>query len=169
MTDAPPAALAPPVESTPPGVPAPRRRARYVVAAGICLAAVVAVVALTVILADNVVYFRTVSEAVRLRADGDTSRFRLAGAVVPGSIRETPVGVDFAVTDGRLTVNVVHRGDPPELFKAKAPVVAEGRWSGPEAAAFTSDRIMIRHGNEYEAPEVDTDDAPAPDVGSSRG
>jgi cytochrome c-type biogenesis protein CcmE len=164
--DAPPAARPAPAPAPPPS-PAPRRRARYIVALGICLAAVAAIIGLTVILADNVVYFRTVSEAVKLRADGDTGRFRLAGAVVPGSIRETSAGVDFAVTDGRATVNVVHRGDPPELFKANAPVVAEGRWSGPEAVAFRSDRIMIRHGNDYEAPKVDTDRAPAADTGAS--
>jgi cytochrome c-type biogenesis protein CcmE len=140
-----------------------------VVAAVVCGVAVLAVVALSVILADNVVYFRTVSEAVKLRHDGDTGRFRLAGAVVPGTIRETSQGVDFSVTDGKRTVNVVHRGDPPELFKAGAPVVAEGRWSGSHAAAFSSDRIMIRHGNDYDAPKVDADHAPPPDVGSARG
>ena len=164
--EAPPAPVPAPAPP-PPQPPASPRRARYVVAIGICLAAVTAIIGLTVILADNVVYFRTVSEAVELRADGDTGRFRLAGAVVPGSIRETRAGVDFAVTDGRATVNVVHRGDPPELFKANAPVVAEGHWTGPNAAAFTSDRIMIRHGNDYEAPKVDTDRAPEPDTGAS--
>lgn len=171
MTGSPPQEAPPAPAPAPPPVPAPasKRRTRYIVAIGICVAAVVAIIGLTVILADNVVYFRTVSEAVKLRADGDTGRFRLAGAVVPGSIRETTAGVDFAVTDGRATVNVVHRGDPPELFKSGAPVVAEGHWSGPRAAAFASDRIMIRHGNDYEAPKVDADRAPAPDTGASGG
>jgi cytochrome c-type biogenesis protein CcmE len=144
-------------------------RTRYVVAAGVCAAAVVAVVVLSVILADNVVYFRTVSEAVKLRDEGDTGRFRLAGAVVPGTIRETSAGVDFSVTDGKRTVNVVHRGDPPELFKANAPVVAEGRWPGPHAVAFTSDRIMIRHGSDYEPPKVNTKHAPQADTGTTAG
>jgi len=137
-----------------------------VVAAAVCVVAVLTVIGLSVILADNVVYFRTVSEAVQMRHDGNTGRFRLAGAVVPGTIRETKVGVDFAVTDGKHTVNVVHHGDPPELFKPGAPVVAEGHWSARGAAAFSSDRIMIRHGNDYEAPKVDADHAPRPDTGS---
>lgn len=136
------------------------------VAAAVCVVAVLTVIGLSVILADNVVYFRTVSEAVRMRHDGNTGRFRLAGAVVPGTIRETSVGVDFEVTDGKRTVNVVHHGDPPELFKPGAPVVAEGHWPGRGAAAFSSDRIMIRHGNDYEAPKVDADRAPRPDTGS---
>jgi cytochrome c-type biogenesis protein CcmE len=162
-TTAPPA----PPGATPPEPPTPRRlRTRYVVAAAVCAAAVLAVVLLSVILADNVVYFRTVSEAVQLRREGDTSRFRLAGAVVPGTIRETRAGVDFSVTDGRRTVAVVHRGDPPELFKADAPVVAEGRWPARGAAAFRSDRIMIRHGSDYEPPKVSTKDAPRADAGA---
>jgi cytochrome c-type biogenesis protein CcmE len=54
------------------------------VAVGGCVVAVVAIVLLAVALSDNVVYFRTVSEAVRNRADQGTSRFRIAGGVVDG-------------------------------------------------------------------------------------
>jgi len=140
----------------------PQKRTRYIVAVGACLVAVVAVVALTIVLSENVVYFRTVSEAVQDQKDQGTDRFRLAGAVVPGSIEETPSGVRFALTDGKRTVSVVHRGDPPELFKKNAPVVCEGRWAAVSTGApFDSDRIMIKHGNEYEAPKVDTKNAPA--------
>jgi cytochrome c-type biogenesis protein CcmE len=160
--------VAPP--SAPPPAPTPRpHRTRYIVAASVCGLAVVAVIALTVVLSDNVVYFRTVTEAVKLRSDGDTGRFRLAGAVVPGTIRETPVGVDFSLTDGKKTVNVVHRGDPPELFKPGAPVVAEGKWASVHAAAFSSDRIMIKHGSDYDAPKVDAKHAPKPDLGPVQG
>jgi cytochrome c-type biogenesis protein CcmE len=124
----------------------------------------VAVVLLTVVLSENVVYFRTVSEAVAEREDRGTDRFRLAGAVVPGSIEETTNGVRFALTDGERTVEVEHRGDPPELFKKNAPVVCEGRWTTVRVGApFDSDRIMIRHGSEYAPPKVDTDDAPEPE------
>jgi cytochrome c-type biogenesis protein CcmE len=143
----------------------PRRsRTRYVVAAAGCGLAVVAVIVLTIVLSENVVYFRTVSEAVSERREQGTDRFRLAGAVVPGSIAETPNGVTFAVTDGTKTVEVVHHGDPPELFKKNAPVVCEGRWSAARAGApFASDRIMIKHGSEYAPPKVDTENAPEPE------
>lgn len=148
----------------PPAPRSPRSRTRYVVAATACGLAVVAVIVLTVVLSENVVYFRTVSEAVAERRDQGTDRFRLAGAVVPGSIQETANGVQFALTDGERTVDVVHRGDPPELFKKNAPVVCEGRWAAATVGApFDSDRIMIKHGSEYAPPEVDTDDAPAPE------
>ena len=84
---------------------------------------------LVVVLSQNVVYFRTVSEAVHDRKSQGSDRFRLAGAVVRArSVETTNRGVDFQVTDGKDTVKVVHHGDPPELFKAKAPVLCEGRW-----------------------------------------
>ena len=46
-----------------------RRRRRAWVAIGMCGAAVVAIVVLAVVLSENVVYFRTVSEAVERREE----------------------------------------------------------------------------------------------------
>lgn len=129
------------------------RRRRAFIAVACCTAAIVAIVVLGVVLSENVVYFRSVSEAVQDRSEQGTDRFRLAGKVVPGSVSETNRGVRFEVTDGKKTVVVVHQGDPPDLFKDGVPVVCEGSWS--QGAAFDSDRILIRHGNEYAPPKVD--------------
>ena len=143
----------------PPPVPVVRpkpRRLRYVVAGGLCAAAVLFLVVGG--LSRNIVYFRTVSEAVNNRpAEGD-HRFRLMGAVVNGSRSQTADGVTFDVTDGHARVKVVHHGDPPELFKDGVPVVCEGSWSGD---TFDSDRLMIKHGSEYRPPAVDTSKADA--------
>jgi cytochrome c-type biogenesis protein CcmE len=133
-------------------------RARYIAAAVVCGLVVVVAVVLLVVLSDNIVYYRTVSEAVKERKERGHDRFRLAGAVVPGTIRETADGVDFEVTDGKKTVAVVHEGDPPELFKARAPVLCEGRWA--KGLTFDSDRILIRHGAKYQPPKVNADKAP---------
>ena len=134
-------------------------RRRAIAALSLCGVAIVAIVVLTVVLSNNVVYFRTVSEAVSERKSDGDRRFRIAGKVVPGTVEETARGVDFEITDGKATVAVVHRGDPPSLFKAGAPVVCEGRWTS--GAAFASDRIMIRHGSEYKPPKVDVSNADA--------
>jgi len=129
-------------------------KGRVIAATAVCAVAVVAIVGLAVALSQNVVYFRTVSEAVDEHNDGgDDGRFRMAGEVVPGSVEETSNGVRFEVTDGKATADVVHRGDPPDLFEDGAPVVCEGSWG--EGDTFASDRILIRHGNEYEPPAVD--------------
>lgn len=131
-----------------------RRRAG--IALSLCGVAVVAIVALAIVLSSNVVYFKTVSEAVAQRSTDGTNRFRIAGEVVSGSVRETRDGVRFRITDGKAVASVVHVGDPPSLFEGGAPVVCEGRWGS--GSSFRSDRIMIRHGNEYEPPDVDSGD-----------
>ena len=129
-----------------------KSRRRAIVALSLCGVAIVAIVVLTVVLSENVVYFRTVSEAVASKKSDGERRFRMAGKVVPGTVHETAKGVNFEITDGKETVAVVHQGDPPSLFKAGAPVVCEGRWTN--GAAFASERIMIRHGSEYKPPKV---------------
>jgi cytochrome c-type biogenesis protein CcmE len=146
-----------PPAAPPPPKPIPRRRGRYIVAVGGCVVAVVAIIVLAVVLSENVVYFRTVTEAVHDRQSQGTSRFRLAGGVVDGTIRETHDGVTFRVTDGKNTVVVHHDGDTPALFKNNAPVVVEGHWaSKANNAPFDSDRILIKHGAEYTPPKVNT-------------
>lgn len=137
-----------------------RSRRRTWIAVGLCATAVMVIVGLAVALSGNVVYYRTVSEAVAER--DTTARFRLAGAVVPGTIRETGTGVRFDVTDGNRTVTVAHRGDPPQLFEDGAPVLCEGRWGRGRNAAFASDRIMIKHGEEYTPPKVRVTSTSAP-------
>lgn len=125
---------------------------RSTIALGLCAVAVIAIVVLGIVLSGNVVYYRTVSEAVKSRSSQGDARFRLAGAVVPGSATETARGVDFEVTDGTKTVEVSHVGDLPTLFDDKVPVVCEGHWG--RNGTFDSDRIMIRHGNDYTPPKV---------------
>jgi len=141
------------VEVIDPPVPRVRpkpKRLRYLVAGGLCAAAVLFLVVGG--LSRNIVYFRTVSEAVKNKPSEGAHRFRLMGAVVSGSTQRTTDGVVFSVTDGANRVQVVHHGDPPELFKDGIPVVCEGHWQGD---SFDSDRIMIKHGADYHPPPVD--------------
>jgi cytochrome c-type biogenesis protein CcmE len=147
-------------EAPRPAPPArPKRKGRYIVAIGGCVVAVVAIIVLAVALSENVVYFRTVTEAVNNRKSEGTSRFRLAGGVVDGTIEanDKQGSVTFEVTDGKKTVTVKHEGDTPALFKNGAPVVCEGHWASKSGdAVFVSDRILIKHGASYTPPKVDT-------------
>ncbi|HMS25295.1 MAG TPA: cytochrome c maturation protein CcmE [Acidimicrobiia bacterium] len=109
-------------------------------------------------LKGNVIYYYDVSEAVQKAESQGTDRFRIAGAVVNESVVTSGEVTKFKVTDGDSTVAVTHRGDPPQLFKDGAPVVAEGHWvKGNLGKTFDSDRIMIKHGNEYTPPAVEQD------------
>jgi cytochrome c-type biogenesis protein CcmE len=130
------------------------------VAGAVCGIAIIVIVVLGIVLSNNVVYFRTVSEAVSERDSTGDSRFRMAGEVVPGSIEQTADGVRFDVTEGGDTVTVVHAGDPPDLFEGGAPVVCEGTWEAGAGLVFDSDRILIKHDNEYKPPDADKESEP---------
>lgn len=148
--------VAEPTTSTP-TTPRRRLKLRYLVAALICVGAVVWLVVGG--LATNIVYLRPVSDAVAHREDLGAKRFRMGGTVVPGTIEETRDGVRFRVAEGDAVATVDHQGDPPDLFKNCAPVVVEGHWQG---EVFSSDRLLIKHGEEYRPPSgVAGDDCPA--------
>jgi cytochrome c-type biogenesis protein CcmE len=97
-------------------------------------------------LTNATVYFKTVDEAVAQRAQLGERRFRLEGIVLAGSVQERNGGVDFVVTENDAEIRVHHRGDPPELFKPNIPVVLEGHFQG---TTFRSDRILVKHTEEY--------------------
>ena len=104
------------------------------------------------------VFFRNVDEAVAQRDELGDKRFRLQGSVVDGSLESDGTSVRFAVDYGGVETDVVHAGDPPELFQPASPVVLEGTWSQ-EGDWFASDRILVKHSEDYEAENPDrTDD-----------
>ncbi|HEY5700025.1 MAG TPA: cytochrome c maturation protein CcmE [Acidimicrobiales bacterium] len=142
---------APPLDLTPRTIPFRRRRG---LAASLVLVAVVAALALIAVkaLGDASLFFLNADEAVEQREDLGTDRFRLQGTVVDDSVEETDDGVAFQVAFNGATVDVVHRGDPPELFQPGIPVVLEGHWDG---EVYASDRILVKHSSEYEAENED--------------
>lgn len=97
-------------------------------------------------LGDATVYFKTADEAVSEKQDLGDRRFRVEGAVVTDSVTQSDGVVKFQIISAGVTVPVVHRGDPPELFKPGIPVVLEGSWQGD---VYASDRIMVKHTTEY--------------------
>ena len=97
-------------------------------------------------LGDATVYFKTADEAVAEKDELGDRRFRVEGAVVEDSVEESADGVRFEIISAGETVPVLHRGDPPELFKPGIPVVLEGHWDGD---VYASDRIMVKHTTEY--------------------
>ncbi len=133
---------------TAPEVPAVKSGRRRVWVAAVVIAAALGFL-VSRGLGDATVYFKTADEALAQRGDLGDRRFRLEGAVVPGSVQPAANSVEFQVRgDGGGTVGVVHQGDPPELFQPDIPVVLEGRWEGDH---YASDRIMVKHSSEYRA------------------
>ena len=110
-------------------------------------------------LSTATVFFRNADEAVAERESLGDRRFRLQGTVIAGSVENDGSDVRFAVTYDGVDVEVLHRGDPPELFQPGIPVVLEGRWSD-DGPAFESDRILVKHSEEYEAENPERTDEP---------
>ena len=109
---------------------------------------------------DNAtVYFRTADEAVAQRDQLGDRRFRIEGDVVEGSVRQDGNNVSFTLTSKSVEVPVVHKGDPPELFRPGIPVVLEGRFQDDH---FSSDRMLVKHSETYvaENPERVTPSVP---------
>ena len=134
-------------------------RGRRGLVASLVLVAVVAALAFVAIkaLGEASLFFLNADEAVAQREDLGTDRFRLQGTVEEGSVQLADDRVEFVVFYGGAEVEVVHQGDPPELFQPDIPVVLEGNWQG---EVFASDRILVKHSSEYEAENPDRiDDA----------
>jgi len=133
-------------------------RWRYVIVALLCIGAVVWML---VLMQKNVIFFKTVSQAVHDQAKDGTHSLRIGGAVIPNSIKQRSDGVDFLLTQGNVTVTVHHTGGEPPLFKDCAPVVAEGHWAAVGSTTFDSTRLLIKHGSDYEAPKNSAGQCPA--------
>lgn len=100
-------------------------------------------------LGSSLNYFDTVDQALAHRATLGTTTFRLEGTVVPGTIRATATGADFAISDGVNTVRVTNTGSPPQLFGANIPVVVQGHFVSDTSTAFLSNSILVKHSASY--------------------
>jgi cytochrome c-type biogenesis protein CcmE len=146
--------LAPPQEPVP---PAPRVRGTLGNRRRLLVAIVILVGAFGFLLyrglGNATLYFRTADEAVAQKGSLGTRQFRIEGTVVAGTLHTVGQAVDFTIAGpGGTKVDVEHRGDQPQLFKEGTPVVLEGHWSG---AFFASDRIMIKHSEDYKTQHPD--------------
>ncbi|MEM9201467.1 MAG: cytochrome c maturation protein CcmE [Actinomycetota bacterium] len=149
-----------------PQEPRPTRRGRRrIVPALVAVGMATAVVALIWNLLGGALFFYNADEAVERRAELGDERFTLQGApvdcgIVNGFQGDQPV-VAFSITFGGADIDVVHFGDPAELFEPGVPVVLDGNWvqgdpgiSGFEGLAndgyyFASDRMRVKHDNDY--------------------
>lgn len=130
-------------------------RTRRRIWAGLGLAAVVGALALLITggLSDNVVYFLTPSELEARGADVVGDPVRLGGQVKPGTVRWDAAETDlrFVLQDDGSEVTVHSRSAPPAMFREGTGVVVEGSYGSD--GVFRSDRVMVKHSNEYSPPE----------------
>ena len=143
----------------------PRRARRRWVPALIAVGVLVAVVGLVWNLVGGSLFFYNADEAVERRAELGDERFTLQGApidcsIVDGFRGDDPV-VAFSVAFGGQAVDIVHFGDPADLFQPGIPVVLDGHWVEGDPGVddfpgvaddgwyFASDRMRVKHDNDY--------------------
>lgn len=106
---------------------------------------------------ENLVYYWSPSE---LEASGDKAvgaTIRLGGLVEPGSIQHSEDGLTlkFAVTDGDTSVPITTASVPPAMFREGVGVVVEG--SVNRSGQFETQRLLVKHDNQYRPPGEEED------------
>ena len=120
------------------------------IAAGVAALGIATALVLTAF-NQNLVFFFTPSQVAANEAPVGRT-FRIGGMVVPGSLKREGVDVRFVVTDTAKSMNVVYRGQLPDLFKEGKGVVAQGSL-GPDGV-FTAREVLAKHDENYMPPEA---------------
>jgi cytochrome c-type biogenesis protein CcmE len=109
---------------------------------------------------DSLVYYWNPTELLAAGDQAHGATIRLGGQVEVGSVEFDNASTDLAFTvgDGITTVRVEGHGMPPQMFREGIGVIVEGTLR--EDGVFQSRELLIKHSNEYQAPE----DGEQPDV-----
>lgn len=124
------------------------RRSPWVYGALVLVLIGIAVVAFQALTSASL-YFYNADEVVEQRLQLGDRRIQVQG-LVRDDVRRAADGVTFTLTFNGVDLAVRHQGDPPELFEPGIPAVLEGRWAA-DGSRFDSDRILVKHSEEYEA------------------
>ncbi len=110
---------------------------------------------------ENLVYYWSPTELVAAGEKGQRATVRLGGMVRPGDdpAWDRKLPLEFYVEDAGQRVKVRSTGAPPQMFREGIGVVVEGRLS--DDGVFETDRVMVKHSNEYRVPEGEGDLADA--------
>jgi len=122
-------------------------------------------------LSGATLFLRQADAAVAERDELAERRFRLLGSPIAISEDQFEFGgettVRFSIACDGTAVDIIHRGNVAESFQMGVPVVLEGRWSDSAAVGqpwvsgandgfyFESDRMLVKHDNEYREDRVE--------------
>ncbi len=146
---------------------------------------------------DASLFFLSVDRAVAQRDDLGSRRFQLHGTPVPATIDQansqgqTVVRFALAGEGEENAAWILHTGDPPDLFQPCVPVVLQGNWEDVQSQTinqirpedrgllrtttfadgyyFASDRILVKHDNDYTLPDDESSLGAADPDDSSHG
>ena len=101
-------------------------------------------------------YYVTVKELQGMGDQAHARRLRVAGLVVPGSIRRQGTGADFQIDEQGLKLQVAYRGTepPPDTFKDNAQALAEGSFRRDNV--FEAKQIQAKCASKYAPQQPNT-------------
>ena len=102
---------------------------------------------------ENLVYYWNPTQLVEAGDRSIGATIRLGGVVKGGTVDWQPdeEALAFVVSDGTEEVSVECSGAPPQMFREGIGVVVEGTMT--QGGVFKSSRLMVKHSNEYKAPQ----------------
>jgi len=106
-------------------------------------------------------YYVTIDE-LRTMEDRHEKRLRVAGNVVPGSIKRTGTRVEFMLKENELTLPVVYQGTeaPPDTFKDDSQALAEGTYG--RDGVFHAKHLQAKCASKYAPKQDGAEPASAP-------
>lgn len=105
-------------------------------------------------------YYVTIAELRGMGDEAHTKRLRVAGDVVPGSIKRQGTTVEFMLKEEDKTLAVIYKGTeaPPDTFKDDSQALVEGEFG--KDGVFRAKHLQAKCASKY-APKKD-ETAPAP-------
>lgn len=99
---------------------------------------------------ESMVYYLTLSELMDRVPEVHTTKVRVSGFVVPGSIEKgSDSRVDFTITDAEHTMNVTYAGIIPDIFADDVEAIVEGHYT--TAGVFEADLLLAKCPTKYES------------------
>jgi cytochrome c-type biogenesis protein CcmE len=98
---------------------------------------------------DSKSYYVTIKELNGMGNGAYSKRLRVAGNVVPGSIKRQGTHVEFLLVEQDRTLPVVYSGTeaPPDTFKDNAQALAEGKYG--RDGVFHATNIQAKCASKY--------------------
>jgi len=98
---------------------------------------------------DSKSYYVTIKELNGLGKDAYSKRLRVAGNVVPGSIKRSGTRVDFMLKENDLTLPVSYTGTeaPPDTFKDDSQALADGSFG--RDGVFHAKQLQAKCASKY--------------------
>ncbi|MGA9641587.1 MAG: cytochrome c maturation protein CcmE [Terriglobales bacterium] len=119
---------------------------------------------------DSKSYYVTIKELNTMGNEAYSKRLRVAGNVVPGSIRRTGTRVDFMLKENELTLPVSYTGTeaPPDTFKDDSQALADGSFG--RDGVFHAKQLQAKCASKYApAPGATPAAEPAKSMSQNQG